>query len=433
MKKLLILVVLFLPVCAVFGQQNKPNIIFIMADDLGYGDIGCYGNRFIETPEIDKLAANGLAFMDYHSNGPVCTPTRAALMTGNYQQRAGLEGVIYADLNKREHGISSSQITIAEYLKTAGYATGIFGKWHLGYKPDFNPTLHGFDEFYGYVSGNVDYISHRDGIGLYDWWHNKDTCYDQGYVTDLITDYALKFMEKNKTNPFFVYLPHEAPHFPYQGRSDKADRLPGVKFEGLGSRVDKTNAYKEMVEIMDENIGRVVQKLKELKIEDNSIVIFCSDNGATKEGDNGMLRGFKGSLWEGGHRVPALVWYPQKIKSGRKTNATVLGMDWLPTLLSVAGIDTQDEFDGIDISPVLFSQNNLEERPVFWRYRSQSVVRKDNWKYLVDGENEFLFNLEDDIQEQNNLVLSKPSKAQELKTLLESWENEMNDYKQLTN
>lgn len=404
-----------------------------MADDLGYGDISCFGSDFINTPVLDNLAMEGMRFTDYHSNGAVCSPTRAALMTGNYQQRAGLEGVIYAALDKRMYGISESQNTMPEYFRDAGYKTGMFGKWHLGYKPEFNPTLHGFDEFYGYVSGNVDYISHRDGIGLFDWWHNSDTCYEEGYVTDLITNHALDFMEKNKDNPFFLYLPHEAPHYPYQGRNDKADRLPGVNFKAHGSRPDKKQAYKEMVEIMDENIGRVMNKLKELDLINNALVIFCSDNGATNLGNNGILNGFKGSLWEGGHRVPAIVWFPEKVKSASVSNSTVLAMDWLPTLLSVAGIQSNNEFDGIDISPVLFQQKNLDERATFWRYRNQWAVRKSDWKYLKIKDKEYLFNLSEDTVEKNNLLDTNPDKSHEMKNLLQEWESEMRKYKQQTN
>lgn len=413
--------------------KMPPNIILIMADDLGYGDISCFGSDFVQTPALDKMASEGIKFTDYHSNGAVCTPTRAALMTGNYQQRAGLEGVIYAALEKRHYGISANEKTIAEYFKEAGYSTGAFGKWHLGYKPEFNPCLHGFDTFYGYVSGNVDYISHRDGIGLFDWWQNTDTCYEEGYVTDLITDHALKFIETQSKKPFFLYLPHESPHYPYQGRNDKADRLEGVKFAAHGSRPDKKQAYKEMVEIMDENVGRVMQKLKDLNLDENTMVIFCSDNGALKLGDNGGLRGFKGSLWEGGHRVPAMVWYPQKIGSGTISNATVLSMDWLPTLLSVAGIENQDKFDGQNISGVLFNNDEPIERPVFWRYRNQFVARKGNWKYIKAAENEYLFDLENDLTEKNNLIGTNNKKAIELKVLLQTWEAEMKTYKQQTN
>lgn len=414
-------------------QQKPPNIILIMADDLGYADISCFGSEYIYTPILDKMASEGIKFTDYHSNGPVCTPTRAALMTGNYQQKAGLEGVIYAAMDKRIYGLSSKEKTIAEYFKSAGYVTGAFGKWHLGYKPKYNPTLHGFDEFYGYVSGNVDYISHRDGIGLYDWWHNTDTCYDKGYVTDLITDRALEFLDKHSNKPFFLYLPHEAPHYPYQGRNDKADRLVGVKFQAHGSRSDKKEAYKEMVEIMDENIGRVFKKLQELKINDNTLVVFCSDNGATNMGNNGELRGFKTSLWEGGHRVPAMAWYPSKISAGILSDVTLLSMDWLPTLLSFAGIKSNNNFDGQDMTGVLLGSEKPEERALFWRYRKQVVARKGDWKYIRVANKEYLFDLNVDVRENNNLIDGNTEKANELKVLLQDWEAEIQKFEQQTN
>ena len=434
MKKILSVFVISLLVLQGFAQKksNRPNIILIMADDLGYGDISCYGSDFIQTPVLDKMAAEGLKFTDYHSNGSVCTPTRAAIMTGNYQQKSGLEGVIYVQEEKRIHGISPAQTTMAEIFKEAGYKTGMFGKWHLGYQPEYNPTQHGFDEFYGYVSGNVDYISHRDGINIYDWWRNTELSYDEGYVTDLITDEALKFMEKNKDQPFLLYLPHEAPHFPYQGRDDKADRLPGQDFEGHGSRPDKKQAYKEMVEIMDENIGRIFEKLNELDLNENTFVFFCSDNGATKLGSNGDLNGFKSSLWEGGHRVPAIAWNPSKIKSGSITDQTVLSMDVLPTLLSLVNISTDYKFDGVDFSKTLFSNKKLKNRSVFWRYRNQLVTREGDWKYLKTKDNEYLFNLEKDLAEQTDLKDTNTEKFRYLKSLMSTWEDEMEQYAQKT-
>lgn len=415
------------------AAQDKPNIILIMSDDLGYGDISSYGSDIIHTPVLDKMAEEGLKFTDFYSNGPVCTPTRAALMTGNYQQRAGLEGVIYVGVDQREiGGIPGEEITIAELFKQDGYATGIFGKWHLGYKPEYNPTNYGFDEFYGFISGNVDYISHRDGANIYDWWHNTDTIHEEGYLTDLITDRALEFMVSNNDKPFFLYMSHAAPHFPFQGRNDKADRLPGVDFPSWGSRPDKEKAYKEMVEIMDENIGRIFMKLKKLGLDKNTFVFFCSDNGALDLGSNGALNGFKTSLWEGGIRVPAIAWYPGKIKPGTGSDCPLLTMDVMPTLLSIAEIKTDLEFDGLDFSDVLFSQKELEKRPLFWRYRNQWVVRKGNLKYLRNREYEYLFDLQSDISETTNLIEVFPDKVERLKLYLSDWEKEMENYQQIT-
>ncbi len=426
----------FIPVGSVNNsaiEVDRPNIIIIMADDLGYGDIGCYGNDHIKTPVLNKMAEEGITFTDFYSNGPVCTPTRAALITGNYQQRAGLEGVLYVAIDQRKYGISTSEITMAELFSESGYKTGLFGKWHLGYKPENNPVNHGFDEFYGFISGNIDYISHRDGANIHDWWHNTDTIHEKGYLTDLITDKALSFMDNRNDNPFLLYLSHAAPHFPFQGRNDKADRLPGKNFESHGSRPDKKQAYKEMVEIMDENIGRVFRKVKELGLEEKTFIFFFSDNGALNLGSNGDLKGFKTSLWEGGIRVPAIVWYPEKINGGTSTTSPVLTMDILPTLLSVAGIEHETQFDGKDFSEVLFSQKEMEERPLFWRYRNQWAVRKGNWKYLRIDEDEYLFDLVDDIQETINLKDTYPGVILELKNLLTDWENEMAKYEQITN
>ena len=247
---------------SVFSQENKsidsdkkvlkPNFILIMADDLGYGDISCYGNTYINTPNIDRLAMEGIRFTDFHSNGAVCSPTRAALLTGKYQQRTGVGGVITA-ASHREVGLAIEEITIADELKKHGYSTGVFGKWHLGYDPKFNPSLQGFDDFSGFVSGNVDYHAHIDQEGYFDWWNNTEIKDDKGYTTDLITEYGLDFIDRNnpkKTEkPFFLYLPHESPHYPYQRRTDKALRRVGEKGTDLVLEDSIPGIYKEMVEV----------------------------------------------------------------------------------------------------------------------------------------------------------------------------------------
>jgi arylsulfatase A-like enzyme len=232
-----------------------PNIILIMADDLGYNDLGCYGAEYIKTPNLDTLASEGARFTDYHSNGVVCSPTRAALLTGRYQQRAGIEGVVTAK-NHRHTGLSG-EATMADFLQKHQYRTGIIGKWHLGYDTLFSPLNNGFDFFRGYVSGNIDYYSHIDQEGYYDWWLGKDTITEKGYSTDLITHHSIQFIEANLNNTFFLYVAHEAPHYPYQGRKDKADRTIGGEFDVLGSRKDRINAYKEMIEALDDGIGQI--------------------------------------------------------------------------------------------------------------------------------------------------------------------------------
>jgi arylsulfatase A len=404
---------------------ERPNIILIMADDLGYGDLGCYGSDRIKTPAIDKMAREGLKFTDFHSNGAVCSPTRAALLTGRYQQRSGMEGVVYARGETRQTGMDIKEITIADYLKKAGYRTGIVGKWHLGYRIDFNPIYQGFDYFRGYVSGNIDYHSHADNTGVPDWWFNLEKVEEEGYVTDLITQHAVDFIHENQNDPFFLYVGHEAPHAPFQGRNDKADRFPGVQFPYHGTVTDKQRAFKEMIEVMDEGIGRIFTKLEELNIHEKTLVIFCSDNGGLQGyADNGSLRGFKGSLWEGGHRVPAIAWWPGTIEAGGKTDATVMSMDFFPTFvkLSKSQVEPEATLDGLDISELLLEGWELPERTLFWKYRDQKVARRGNWKLLAENDTTYLFNLENDISEQINMISIQPGKMNELKQELDTWE-----------
>ncbi len=422
-----IIIFLFIISCN-HKEFERPNIILIMADDLGYGDLGCYGNENIKTPFIDKLATEGLKFTDFHSNGAVCTPTRAALLTGRYQQRSGLEGVIYAKGETRKTGLDIKELTIADYLKGEGYATGIVGKWHLGYQIDFNPIYQGFDFFRGYVSGNIDYHSHIDGAGIPDWWHDLEKVEEQGYVTDLITKYALEFIDTNKDKPFFLYVAHEAPHFPFQGRNDKADRYSGGKSNGSGSRKDKAGAYKEMIEVMDEGVGQIIDQLKKLDLSDNTLVIFCSDNGGLKDiGNNGKLRGNKGSLWEGGHRVPAIAYWPKTIEPATTTAEPVLSMDFFPTFVNLSKSKEKhdNQFDGTDITRLLIEGNPIPERKLFWKYRDQKVVRLGKWKLLVEEDSIHLYNLHDDISEQNDLINSEYILASELKIEIDNWEQEV--------
>ena len=411
----------------------QPNIVLIMADDLGYGDVGCYGNEQIKTPAIDQLAIEGMRFTDFHSNGAVCSPTRAALLTGRYQQRSGIEGVIRADpkSDTRQRGLGIEELTIADYLKEAGYSTGIVGKWHLGYKVEFNPLNQGFDYFRGYVSGNVDYHSHVDQAGFPDWWYNLEKVEEDGYVTDLITKYAIEFIEENKDEPFFLYVAHEAPHYPFQGRKDKADRYPGYrgrKIPAQGTRKDRMGAYKEMIEVMDEGIGKITEKLEELELKNKTLVIFCSDNGGfANVANNGILRGSKGSLWEGGHRVPAIAAWQGYIEPGSQSDETILSMDIFPTLVNLSKSEKGEEydFDGVDITRLLIEGQSLPDRTVFWRYRNQKVARFDNWKLMMDKDTAKLFDLSADISETINLANLEENMADQLTEELRQWEKEV--------
>jgi len=274
----------------------------------------------------------------------------------------------------------------------------------------------------------VDYHSHVDGAGYRDWWHNREQVVEEGYTTDLITQHAVEFIKKHQDEPFCLYVAHEAPHFPFQGRHDPPDRLPGGKFPAHGSRKDSKNAYKEMIMALDESVGQVISIVKELGIEKDTFIFFCSDNGAIlKVGSNGNLRGAKGSLWEGGHRVPAIAYWPGKIKSGSVCEETVLSMDLFPTMVSIAGIKPPSnlKFDGVDISPLLFKNQKLPERTLFWRYRKHKVARRGPWKLLIEDSKKFLFNLEKDISEKVNLADEHPEIVAQLEKQLSEWEVEV--------
>ena len=414
--------------CGSPGVTDKapPNFILIMADDLGYGGLASYRDTNLNTPNIDYLAEHGIRFTDFHSNAPVCSPTRAALLTGSYQQRAGLEGVIYVRGETRATGLDTTQTSMAKLLKTAGYQTGIMGKWHLGYQKEFNPVYHGFDTFYGYLSGNIDYHSHYDGAGIYDWWHNLDSIYEEGYATNLITQHAVDFIGDNKEKPFFLYVSHEAPHVPFQGRNDPAYRFPGKEFSYYGPVEDTTNVYREMVEVMDEGVGEILKAVRENGLEENTLVLFISDNGAEVFGNNGNLNGKKGDLLEGGHRVPGIAYWKGKIQP-KESSATILSMDILPTFLTLSqgSYISNLEFDGIDFSGHLMEDEPIGERTVFWRYRNKKAVRNGEWKLLLTEKDTLLFNLSEDILETRDLSENKPEQVKELLKKLVDWEKDV--------
>lgn len=412
-----------------FSSPRKPNIIVILADDLGYGDLGCYGNTEIRTPHLDSLAKGGLRFTDFHSSCPVCSPTRAGLLTGRYQQRCRVPSVVTV-AKHRDRGLPPSEITFAERLRETGYATGIFGKWHLGYQQQFNPTRQGFDRFRGYVSGNVDYISHIDQGGVADWWENDRLAPEEGYSTHLITQHSVQFIEDNHDQPFCLYVAHESPHYPYQAPDDKADRTVGGEFNSHGSRQDKKSAYKTMIEEMDKGVGEILAALKKHNLEQDTFVFFFSDNGATKVGSNSDLRAWKGTLWEGGHRVPAMAYWPGRIQPG-VIDDTAISLDIFPTLLSLGGADipTDRPIDGRDLSSILFNRESLPARKLFWSYNNQRAVRDGDWKLVITKKSNKddieLFNLKTDPSEANNLASQKTSILQKLLRDLTEWEKDV--------
>ena len=401
------------------GADRRPSFVVILADDLGYGDTSPYGG-WIATPELDRMAAEGLRFTDFHSSGNVCSPTRAGLLTGRYQQRAGIPGVVFADAKRAAHytGLQSSEVTLAESLKDAGYATALFGKWHLGYQPQYNPVHHGFDEFRGYVSGNVDYHSHRDNQNREDWWHGLEKSPEEGYVTHLITRHAEEFIRRHRERPFFLLLAHQAVHDPYQGPGETILRGPDSVADHAELR-DVKDIYRDMMIELDRSIGRTLSVLRETGIAEDTFVFFFSDNGANRHGSNQPWRGFKGGDWEGGHRVPAIAWWPGKIEPG-VSDALTISLDVMPTLLEAAGVKPPPDraLDGVSLLQHLRRRQPLAGRRLFW---NGVAVREGPWKLMSTGGQDQFFDLQSDPGESKDVSASHPRRVAAMKAALAEW------------
>ena len=433
-----------------------PNIIVILADDLGYGDLGGYFGGEAKTPNLNKLAQEGMLFTNFHSNGPMSSPTRIALLTGRYQQRLGIETALPTDW--RDMGIGSeenkNEITMAAYLRKAGYATGIFGKWHLGKHQSANPIHHGFDEFRGLTCGSGDYFTKMDRNGYKDWWHNDNLSFQEGYSTNVITDNSVSFIETQKDKPFFLYVAYNAIHFPWQTSEDGAletisegadftSNVPGPQSKLGPHKPDQIpSVLLKMIEELDYGIGRIIAALHEQGLEHNTLVFFTSDNGGylnyndsvwPKVGSNGPLRGQKGQLYEGGHRVPAIAWWPGRIPALSVCDQTVMTFDLLPTFLDLLGIkfplkSSSNALDGVSLLPLLLQGKVLESRTLFWRIEGQMAVRQGHWKLIMPSQESTpeLYNLSDDIGETYNLANQYPEIVRQLKEELMDWEKDVN-------
>lgn len=406
---------------------RRPNVVLIIADDLGYGSLGCYGSREVSTPHLDRLAAGGLRFTDFHSSGTVCSPTRASLLTGRYPQRCTWVddedlSPIFREQRKQNPsqrwawGISPREVTIASVLRPAGYRTGLVGKWHLGYDFRFHPLNFGFDEFRGFVGGNVDYHTHVAGYGekQLDWWNGKTIENETGYTTELLTRHAVDFIARNRAAPFFLYLAHAAPHDPWQGRDPRQKKSPA-------------DIYREMIEGLDASVGAVVAALRENHLEQDTLLIFCSDNGgAAPRGvpANGKLQGRKGGMQEGGHRVPFIASWPGVIAAGGTTDATVMTMDFFPTFARLAGATPPagHVIDGTDFMPVLRGEKTPAPRVLHWLFGDAWAVRRGAWKLMQEGgKPPSLVNLDQDLAERNNRINDEPALVDELTTLHRQW------------
>lgn len=405
---------------------RKANIVLIMADDLGYGDIGCYGCDDIQTPNIDRIAAQGVRLTDYYASAPVCTPTRCALMTGRYQARCpNLEWALYTGVNTV--GLAPTETTIATMLNKAGFATGMFGKWHLGEREEWRPNQHGFDEFFGHLGGNLDYFQHRIANGERDLYENNEPIQRDGYITDLITARAVDFLERKKEAPFFAYVAYNAPHWPMQGPDDHDKKVVQGK-----NWIEKDRAtYIRMVEQIDAGVGKILDQLKESGLEQNTLVVFCSDNGGDRSSRNTPLRGQKGHLWEGGIRVPCVMRWPGVLPAGGTNSQASITMDLSATLLSAAMVRPSRKLDGMDLLSYLTGYRNPVEQTLVWRntFRNQRTVRWGKWKWLeIDGK-EMLFDLKKDIGESEDILQRFPDIAHWLREIYGQWERAM-PYKQ---
>jgi len=408
------------------AQQARPNILFIMADDLGYADLSCYGRREYTTTNVDRLAQSGVRLLHSYSNSAVCSATRTGLITGRYQYRypVGLE----EPLNMRDVGLSADVPTLPSQLKKAGYSTALIGKWHLGNPPKYGPQVSGYERFYGITAGGSDYFDHADSL-----WDGQEKANDEGYLTDLFADRAVSTIESltRAAAPFFISLHFNAPHWPWEGPHD-VEEARRLTERGAGAIVHYDGGslatYAQMVLAMDAGIGRVLGALERAGVAENTIVVFTSDNGGERFSDTWPFSGKKTELLEGGIRVPAIVRWPGVVAAGATSDQTIMSMDWLPTLLAAAGLnpDPSSPPDGIDIGAQLRGRPPVS-RKLFWRYKNnaQQAMRDGDWKYLKIQDNTFLFNVVDDPLERANLKTRRPDVYDRMAAEWRAWDSTM--------
>ena len=409
------------------AQTQRPNVLFILADDLGYGDLSCYGRPDYQTPVLDGLARQGVKFTSAYAAAPVCTPTRCAVATGRYPQRLEVGLLEPLTPRDRDKGLPPEHPTVASLLHANGYDTGLIGKWHLGWRPEFGPNRHGYDEFFGILSGAGDYFTHwSSDAGGADLWENLEPVERLGYLTDLLSERAIAFITRRRTNPFFLSLHYTAPHSPWEGPEDEAI---GHTTHGDGPMVDggSLKIYATMVKSMDAGIGRVLQALSRARLERSTLVVFTSDNGGERYSFNWPFSFQKMYLWEGGIRVPAIVRWPGTIPSNRISDQPVITMDWTATILAVTGTppDAAYPLDGEDVMPVCKGTRPLYDRTLFWRTRTRAAARAGKWKYLDDSGEEGLFDLSIDPGEKNDLRASHRDVFDRIRAEYSAWNARM--------
>lgn len=423
---------------------KKPNFVIIYCDDLGYGDLGCFGSKEAKTPNLDSLAKSGVRFTNWYSNSPVCSPSRASLLTGRYPMRAGVPRILGG--RRGLAGLPPTEVTLATALKPLGYRTAIFGKWHLGTAEEYRPNAHGFDEFFGFLAGCVDYYSHiyywgqgRGENPVHDLWHNDKEVWENGrYLTELITEKAVEFIKRQRNQPFFLYVPYNAPHYPMHAPKKYLDRFANIPPD--------RRIMAAMIAAVDDGVGEIVKALKQVGQYENTVIFFSSDNGPSNEtrnwldgrvdpylgGSAGIFRGHKGSLFEGGIRMPAIMSAPGRIPAGKVCHKVGAMMDIFPTFIEFAGgkLPTGRSIDGISIQQMVVEGAKSPHHRLFWEYAGQLAVRQGEWKLVLNGKLDFsqtqpdavhLSNLETDPGEKTNLADKHPSLVEELTAAVQGW------------
>jgi len=424
----------------------RPNVVLFLADDLGCHDLGAWGATDLKTPNLDALAAGGVRFTNWYAAAPVCAPSRASLLTGRYPIRAGVP----------DNGppLRASEQTIAQVLKPAGYATGLFGKWHLGDTAETDPNAHGFDRFFGFHSGCIDYYSHRYYWGdprvpnYHDLWRDRTEIFEDGqYATELFAREAAQFLRDHRADPFFAYVPFNAPHYPMHAPQKYMQRFPAVEPE--------RQTYAAMIAALDDGVGQVLRTLRELRLEQNTLVLFSADNGATREaraglhgkpataGNNAPFRGNKFSAFDGGMHVPMIMNWPGVIPKGMVVREVGSHLDLMPTIAKLAGVTppTDRTLDGSDALPLVLENAKSRHDAIFWSSGGQLAVRRGNWKLVKDGKTFdgtpdgnkaltgddalFLSNVDEDPGESVNLRHRFPQVADELSTMMMKWADEV--------
>ena len=423
-------------------SKRRPNVVLIFTDDQGSVDVNCYGSKDLHTPGMDALAKRGTRFTQFYVGAPVCSPSRAALLTGRYPQRAQLSG--NTSSQKGKAGMPTMQRTIAEMMKDGGYVTGHIGKWHLGYTPETMPNGQGFDYSFGHMGGCIDNYSHFfywNGPNRHDLWRNGEEVWRDGeHFGDLMEEECVKFIEGHKDEPFFLYWAINMPHYPLQGQE---------KYRKMYTDLDEPRrSYAAFLSTADEKIGQVVSKIDELGLREDTIIIYLSDHGHSEEirnnfggsgGSAGPHRGHKFTLWEGGIRVPCIVSWPGRIPEKEVRDQVAISIDWMPTIAHYCDVKVgTQKIDGKSIAPVIASPDSKSPHEVLhWQQRNHWAVRKGDWKLVINGNEStfkgrkinaqkvFLSNLSEDLSETKNFAKKHPDIVKELTALHEEWAKEV--------